>query len=432
MKESAVAVGEGGAKIVARQVEMGFDIGRNYKELVQRFVKKKVFAEIGRLVDKIPPILKDQLDDDEMPRWVKRGQDRVIDGVWPDFREEIMWNVAAKMDGVKAEFPDDGTGPGPIRAYFRYHLMPFDKSVWGKLRDPFWVIWLVISLVPVLGMTQMLYFVVFLFIDKSDEFQLIQFILQFKGTQFISQGLIRTIIGYFAFVHCTSLKDKPDCTAGGPWMTGPVHLVIALFLLQLVLVWAAFFMLPFSKDKARSKLKGDIEHQFSQGTTATVQGGYLYRLLIYDLIIFIICSVALLVGLSAGPSKPHGPDHWQARSLIFTTQVVYGYLSMPFFFFTLPLLQTVLTHSYPTAYDQLGRCRKPKPKKKAKKNDDSREAEVQPDLIDDSEAARLLDQVKGLLTGKSLDAVDPADSAASTRKRSAEPTAPDKLSRETE
>merc|ERR1719486_858488 len=40
------------------------------------------------------------------------------------------------------------------------------------------------------------------------------------------------------------------------------------------------------------------------------------------------------------------------------SQVLYGLLSAPFFLFTLPGLQRVLTHAMPTGYDRRGRCRK--------------------------------------------------------------------------
>eukprot|EP00425_Heterocapsa_triquetra_P030650 CAMPEP_0195123614 /NCGR_PEP_ID=MMETSP0448-20130528/129022_1 /TAXON_ID=66468 /ORGANISM="Heterocapsa triquestra, Strain CCMP 448" /LENGTH=119 /DNA_ID=CAMNT_0040161177 /DNA_START=37 /DNA_END=393 /DNA_ORIENTATION=- len=49
---------------------------------------------------------------------------------------------------------------------------------------------------------------------------------------------------------------------------------------------------------------------------------------------------------------------WPVKHAFYAVQVVYGFTSTPFFFFTLPLLQAVLTHTVPTAYDREGRCRK--------------------------------------------------------------------------
>merc|ERR1711865_965979 len=43
---------------------------------------------------------------------------------------------------------------------------------------------------------------------------------------------------------------------------------------------------------------------------------------------------------------------------LFACQVAYGYLSLPFFLFTIPYLQVVLTHAVPTAYDRQGRVQK--------------------------------------------------------------------------
>ena len=70
----------------------------------------------------------------------------------------------------------------------------------------------------------------------------------------------------------------------------------------------------------------------------------------------------------------------------------YGFLSMPFFLFTLPVLQRVLTHVLPTAYDFKGRCRKPIPPQRTKQRAKAEE------LVSEAEVEDLFTKIKALLT----------------------------------
>lgn len=62
------------------------------------------------------------------------------------------------------------------------------------MRNPiFWVIFLV-QLVPFFGVGVFFFFIDFLMIDKSDEYQLIFFITRFKSLFFLSYGVIKGVI----------------------------------------------------------------------------------------------------------------------------------------------------------------------------------------------------------------------------------------------
>merc|ERR1719221_853950 len=103
------------------------------------------------VVDQIPPILKSSLDDPDMPRVVARGKDHAIDMVWPDIREEIMTQAAIVVDGKRKY--ETTAGPACcLLAFMRYHIYPYDKTIWGQLKDPVWVIFTIISLLPVSGL----------------------------------------------------------------------------------------------------------------------------------------------------------------------------------------------------------------------------------------------------------------------------------------
>jgi len=90
---------------------------------------------------------------------------------------------------------------------------------------------------------------------------------------------------------------------------------------------------------------------------------------------------------------------WPVQHVVFAVQVVYGCLSFPFFLFTLPGLQRVLTHSMPTAYDEKGRCRAPKKADEVKRQEKARkkaEEEAKKAAMSESETAEVFDKIKAL------------------------------------
>lgn len=295
-----------------------------------------------------------------MPGCVARGKDRAIDSIWPDIREEILWEVAAKIDGKTIDEDDpQWLGVDCFRAFWRYHLFPYNKGIWGQLRDPVVLIFRLITLTPVYGVSQLCFLFIFCIIDKTDEFQLINFILGFKGTQFISMGLIRCVTGFGLFMMCLTAKaDGPNnCYEKGPGVQAGSLFVCLGFFLQLVLVWTCFLLLRCAKEKGRTVIKDNVEHD--QTGMASVSGGYISYFLWYDLLFFCIALIIPAYAVSSRGGEKVGKDDWVVAQSVFAAQVVYGLLSAPFFVFTLPGLARVLTHAMPTAYDTKGRCRKP-------------------------------------------------------------------------
>jgi len=157
------------------------------------------------------------------------------------------------------------------------------------------------------------------------------------------------------------------------------------FFVQVVLCWIAFALLPFSSEKGRSQLKC-IEHENTG--SARDPGGYIRYFLWYDLCVALLCSAAVVyVGfvLRAGEAFT---DDWVIAQVLYTAQVCYGILAAPFFLFTIPGLQRILTHAMPSAYDRLGRCRafqtgcekKDQRRAKRKKEEEEQKTKLQLDL----------------------------------------------------
>jgi len=380
------AVGMGAAAVEQKAMD--------FKEALETWLKQKIQAKLDMLIDRIPPILKNSLEDPYMPRCASRMKDRAIDNVWPDVRDEIMWEVAVFLDGEKkTESADLGAACCCCR-FFRYHLFPCDKSFWGHIKDPVFVLFTLVSLAPISGFCSLIFLFIFLIIDRGDEYQLLQFILQFKGTQFISHGVIRTLTGFFMYVGCVTAvaQSNHDCEQQGPGLAGSFEVIIGGWVVQIILVWWAFCLLPCSQDKGRSQLSGKLE--FEQSSRMRRPGGWIMYLLVWDMLAFIGCTAGLIYVLIAraqaldqGYAKTY--DDWAVKHAFYACQVVYGYLSMPFFFFTLPVLRNVLTHSVPTAYNRKGiTCKITGPEKRGDRS--------KQELVTQQESNQILQDVKHL------------------------------------
>lgn len=389
--------------VVADQKERMIRKKEEWHETLECFLKTKLLKIVERVIERLPAVAKDLLEDPDMPRVVSRGKDRAVDAMWPDIKHEIMWELAVLIDKEDSDKKDEEeAGPDCIRAFFRYHLYPNDKTFWGKIRDPVWVLFTLISLVPVSGLCPIIFFLIFVILDKADEYQLIFYILTFKGTQFLSHGVIRTIMGFFVFLSCVTapgMEDQHHCDVDGPGMAGIYEIEVGGFVVQVLLVWTAFVLIPCSKDKGRSTLRGHVDVE-PEARHAGVQGGYLRYFMVYDLICALLCAIP--VGIVATIQSDY--KDWRVMHTVFAAQVVYGYLSLPFFLFTLPFLQVLLTHSVPTAYDKMGRVRKftrPAVEDKREKIEESREP-----LVNMTEAERLFDKLMHIGLGGKTSSVE--------------------------
>ncbi|CAK9038066.1 Hypothetical protein SCF082_LOCUS22441 [Durusdinium trenchii] len=318
---------------------------------MQGFLKRKLHNLLKTFVQRIPGLLKHATDDDEMPSRVKQAKDAAIDGVWPDIEQEIMWDLALRIDGAhKEEYPEDYKGCVCLRAFFRYHLYPYNRGFWGSLRDPIWILFTLISLVPAYGVSPCVFLVIFLLIDKTDEFQLVSFILQFKGFQFLTQGFLRSLVGFFLYLHCVTAvaEVEHDCAQMGPGSMAPAAVALAGYVVQITLVWIAFLLLPCSR-RRRSSLQGHLDH--TDRGSSRWRGGYILYLLWYDLFTFAICAGTFLYVLHL---RHWNLDDWPIKHAFFAVQMVHGYLSLPFFFFMVPLLRLTQCPRPMTSLDDVG------------------------------------------------------------------------------
>jgi len=364
------------------------------KHFVEAWIKLRFHEQAEVLVDRIPSYVKQKLYDPDMPKFVERLLDRTIRKLWPDVKQEIMWEVSVMIDGNEDAYDEElDNTPGPcwVLAFLRYRLFPHDKGVWQCVRDPTYLVVNVLCVIPVYGIWAWMFLVIFCIIDKRDEYQLIYFILSFKGCQFFSWGIIKGLVGFLQYFGCVTFpnmsalatrgEQTPDpsrCMTDGPGMAEEHVILVASWLLPLTLVWICLLLLPGAKEKGRSKLKilkneapsnADIREdgQSDAGEQAnTKSGGYLTGMVIFDLVIFILCVGMLIIIIATQPHTGTGSqmsklynakdNDWQVKQTFYCCQFIYGLFSIVFVPFNFPLLQAVLTHAVPTAYDSKGRC----------------------------------------------------------------------------
>jgi hypothetical protein len=352
----------------------------------------RVAKVVDRVLDKTTDVIKTSLTaDPDMPNPVRKVMRSTVDGVMPDVREEVLGTVVAKIR-TKAAI-DEGAPlrccPNPLawfRAWVLYTLFPHDRSVWRKIKNPwFWVL-TAVSLVPRYGVQQLYFLMIIAFKDKRDEFQLVQYILAFKGFQFIG-GVIKTVSGAMLYWACANtLDDSISCLDDGP---SAEYFEVGFFALQIFLVWGAALALPFSERKGAVRFvlaENEAPNPEDVGTPGCLgmtryagRGGKIKWFVIYDTLIFFI-AVGFLAYLTfvneATKVDSDNPDSIKMlKANFYWVMTVYQLLSFPFALLKMPLMYALLTHAKVTAYSRWGRCVPP-----IKRPIDKPEAEREPFL----------------------------------------------------
>ncbi|CAE7761811.1 unnamed protein product [Symbiodinium pilosum] len=336
-------------------------------------------------MEKLKQLMKQRATaDPDMWNCIKGCYESLIDTVWEDIQKEIELNV--ELAWMKFEKYQEQSGPTSrwfccyiwVRNFVLKHYLPFDKSLFGKLKDPLYIALTFAMLIPNAGFRVSVLSLILIFILfpwPPDEFQLINFILLCKGTQFITGGLLSMSQGSIIYLKCFTWHDADlgKCISErGPGQVSSLALAMADYLGSIVLVWIAFLALPYAREQraaalakgrsqAPSRVGIDPDRDPSAGATDTEkggQGGRLASLLKYDVTCFAISLLVLVVlTLSSYELPDRHVTLWRhLLENIFWCKVLYSLLSMPFSLFTIQPLQQVLTHAAPTGFNAQGAC----------------------------------------------------------------------------
>ena len=166
-------------------------------------IDKGVMVALDKVLDVAGKSFTESMVPPYMPGRLEEHVRNISDRLWSAIRADTERGLKLRIlrSGAHGEFREmrvrfwadtypSGCGYHALRARFLHALMPADGNLWSMLRDPFSVLLLLLCLNPLWGSSIIISCVKFLLIDKSDEFQLVNFILKFKTFQFFGSGVL--------------------------------------------------------------------------------------------------------------------------------------------------------------------------------------------------------------------------------------------------
>lgn len=319
--------------------------------------------------------------DPDMWRCVRPMVRSAVDGIWVDVEKEVERNLEQAM--LAQENNDDADGPSSticccclyIRACILHHYIPHDKSFFGKAKDPIWLLITAVILLPVFGVRVMMFSLILLLIlfpGPPDEFQLVQFILRFKGSQCLTSGILGMCLASVQYFLCYSTEKTGGGTllkcieANGPGSVEYLWEELLDYIGSIALVWIAFCFLPCSETHSEDVSRVQTIHKDEDETYCCcltgkrTRGGRLSKLLWYDVFTFTLSAVTLAAAIvgtcDTKKSIAELAEDPQLKACVFWCKVLYALLSFPFLLFVVPVLTTVLTHCDQTGYNEHGAC----------------------------------------------------------------------------
>ncbi len=391
---------------------------------VNSFVDGKHDAVIEKLLNKVlrkvGNVVKEKIKAPYMPAALSDRVDDLFERVWDEVDDELrddLMQTYGRKEKKYRELRLNQWAPAPplwspgdalpnpyawFRAKVLYSTQPADATIWKVTTDPICATILVIKLCPLYGVNVLIFALLFLFIDKRDEYQLVRFILSFKGFQFISAVLMAAKTGIKTFFCLQKMEAMltPDLDYLG-WSCSPVKptpksaYIYSLEILRVVLLTAAGYLLTHGyayggvlEVKALEEVRLDVADGSLDGvaersklrSNAGATGAYiklvddddvyaatmywrkklrvpkcngymLPRFMEYDRKVVTALGI---IGFGFIWSLGLTPDDWMFWTTLFYMKMMWGLLSLPFLLFSLPLIGKALHHAKTTAYDQSG------------------------------------------------------------------------------
>ncbi|KAL3921968.1 MAG: hypothetical protein SGPRY_004721 [Prymnesium sp.] len=219
-----------------------------------------------------------------------------------------------------------------LRARVLYTVLPADGTTWSVLRQPTGFI--------AYAANVWLFVILFFLIDKRDEFQLVNFILKFKGFQAVS-ALISAASASSAM--CNVRQDMADGVLDG------VRDLKELREQDTVLDQHEVHEV---EDSAVERAVQQARKSFSASRRT---GGFLPYFLVYDLVAatYVVWIYgAILYTHAFSPNDPNA--HWKFWTTLYFAKQQYALMAFPFLIFSVPVLGKALTKTKATGYDMRG------------------------------------------------------------------------------
>mmetsp|Transcript_108016 Transcript_108016/g.344886 ORF Transcript_108016/g.344886 Transcript_108016/m.344886 type:complete len:491 (-) Transcript_108016:295-1767(-) len=235
------------------------DIERKRREAVDGLVALSQPARARILLGLRESVKESMTHDPDMSENKKKAARNLVDFMWKNVIILTEFKTAAGFKGgraaadyeVNAAVGHTPTFPGLlwIRAKILNHWCPFDRSIHGKLKSPFYLFLTAISFCPFFGV-RLAFFSMVLFLHSTgrpaDTYQMIDFIFSMKGTQFKSGGVVLFVYGTLQYMICVTPGDPHACDKRGPGSNIFVWLSGLDLIGSLIISWAAFLVIPYS------------------------------------------------------------------------------------------------------------------------------------------------------------------------------------------
>ena len=400
--------------------QMKFKINRFVILKLEKIIEKQLF----NLANKI----KKATDDPDMPNWIKGFKDDLIDEFYPDLKDEIMFMLKIEVSQPYLDMEEPTKlccllqGARAFRAWVLYSLDPVDLTIWKRMKTfSFWFLQLVQNF-PFYGVQTFFLLFYFLLMCKSDEYQLVNFIVTFKKLQFFTIGCLGGLISYAQYFFCISTDnglvgyyEVNRCAKRSDGDPLTYWIEIGTFFLKILLVWSCYLLLPCSSRlgmptfRIQHNKEKDRQEKEERRCCNCSRGGRRLRILMYWELFASILTVLIYFILTILVIKN---DKVSKRESVYFCQVLYGLLSFPFLVFSVPLMTTLLTRTRDTKYDKYGRCVPDIPslykiKEKEKLRDD--EIKRQNGLHHKGEPDEELQDFQGLLNDEGADLFEEID-----------------------
>lgn len=277
------------AKGIKSQIFSGFL--KEEKQKLNNFIELRIERMIINQVKIFPKEIKKRIKKPEMPGPVHSIIDHSIDEIWPDIEQEILFQLRIYSGQVYLPEPEAKNFSGLFclfyyfRAWFRYNFDPVDISFWKKLKRFSFYFLHGIEYFPFLGVQSAFRALWWILMDKSDQFQVTKFIIDYKIVQFLTSGCLTSILGYIQFFYCSFFSKgdfysgKTDCQIFTKFDTVFVVTEFFAFVLQILLIWTCYFYLPWTLQKGMPKFKREelFKKKLETGEKSNVQKGILQK-----------------------------------------------------------------------------------------------------------------------------------------------------------
>jgi hypothetical protein len=152
-----------------------------------------------------------------------------------------------------------------FRAFVLYSLAPADKSFWVCCRDPGYWLLSAVGIIPVPWIAYTWWMMIFLMKERTDEYQLVDFIVGFEASKFFAGGCWGLLQGSMRYFFCSSFPGLLPCETVAPRVNALDGIA---FVLQIMLVlWAYETLLTLPRPVGRPLKASKHQDKLETGHT---------------------------------------------------------------------------------------------------------------------------------------------------------------------